>query len=155
MTFPEKGAYRGLPSPDCIDNKSSIVATAAFQFDNGKKERPDKRECSVFWADDDDALTLLALQNTCDKKGNSRPQFRSGACLISLENLQSVKGKYKDVFDFERAPIAGSQDLQPNPYHGNLLVDVSANRSLRHQISSVLAYYSKAVANRQDLDALM
>jgi len=161
MDFPAEGVYRGMSTPDTIiEPTTSTVGLAAFQFKPNQNRSDDSEECSVNWIDDENALVSVAAQVSVDRKtGESRKQFAIGACKISLEQLDCVKDKYPMCFSYERAPITEAANGNvPNPYHGNLLFvnpKQQGAKSLKRQVSSVLAYMADTFVPRVELDALL
>ena len=98
-SFPSEGAYHGIASTNDFENyERRRLSPTAFIF-TGNKDADDRstEECSVSWADDDDALYVLADQVKTDKKtGELRPQFRGGVCRISLECLERLRESYPE-----------------------------------------------------------
>ena len=70
MPFPESGAYHGIASTGDFENlERRRLSSTAFIF-NANRDSEDQtiEECSISWADSDEALYMLADQVKYDKK---------------------------------------------------------------------------------------
>ena len=79
--------------------------------------------------DHEDAIHLTLSQT----KESGELQFKTGIGVLARTELDKIKKKHYGFFDYERSPI------QDNPYHGNLLLDGSAEKPRRTLIRAVLA----------------
>ena len=167
MPFPEAGAYHGIASTGDFENiERRRLGPTAFIFNaNRNSEDSTTEECSVSWADSEEALYMLADQIKLDKKTDEfRPQFLGGVCRIPLEGLENLRKTYPECFDFNRDPMdyQGHTGLRENTHHGNLLLlnaQTKETKAARKMIVAVLAYIASPpqshVYSRDELDALL
>lgn len=126
ITFP-KEFIRGISNKDFIFDGQ--ILPSAFHFeDQGREDK--MLEASINWLDDNEAI-IVALRQ---KKDNGKFQFPAGLAKLNLEKVKFfLKGYVENGFSYERAPIEGNQ------YHGNLLLDSSIDKKIRHIIMNGLA----------------
>lgn len=120
--------WRGIPNKDFISN--SLVLANAFQFDD--VSRPDgKKELSINWNDCEEALTTALNQ----RKPNGKLQFPAGVANLELAKVELFLSAFinQGLFSYERNEIDG------NPYHGNLLITGTLDKQSRSLVSSGLA----------------
>lgn len=167
MPFPESGAYHGIASTGDFENlERRRLSSTAFIF-NANRDSEDQtvEECSISWADSDEALYMLADQVKYDKKIDGlRPQFLGGVCRIPLASLESLRETYSECFDYNRDPMSyqGRAGTRENSHHGNLLIlnaQTKATKAAKKNIVAVLAYMASPpqsdVYSRNELDKLL
>lgn len=128
---------RGISEKEYIDEQGR-VSGSAFQF--LQTEREDGfSECSINWFDEKEALNLIKGQlKTAEPK---RYQFHC-AVVVPVSEADRIRANplYRDVFTYERQPLAGNQ------YHGNLLKkDALIKKQHFRTIQGLLAFVSKPV----------
>ena len=167
MQYPTKGAYHGIANPgDYISIERRTLSPTAFNFQLSKStENPTTAECSISWADNDEALFVLADQvKDDDRSGGVRPHFLGGVCRVPMVNLENLRATYPDCFDYDRSPMdyRGHGGTHLNPYHGNpLLYNLQSKetKAAKKNIVSVLAWAASMplsdVYSREELDALL
>lgn len=167
MSFPVEGAYHGIASPNDYENlERGRLSPTAFIFKAGyDSDGRVTEECSISWADNDEALYMLADQVKYDSRtGAYRPQFRGGVCRIPLTSLEDLKKAYPECFDYNRDPMdyQGRLGVRLNTHHGNMLIlnaDTKAVQRAKKMIRSILAYMASSpqsdVYSREELDALL
>ncbi len=112
MSFPDN-SLTGIQNDSLILQKG-VVSAGLFQFRENPIRSDSKKEQSINWQDDQNAIVLTLNQQKLD----GTYQFQSGIAVIPrdkidwLIDLQTTKG----FLSYERQP------LQENPYHGNILV---------------------------------
>jgi hypothetical protein len=137
MGYPDR-FIRGVADPNFIDDEGRASA-AIFQFDYANRE-DGFYESSINWYDNENALSMIMEQ----RKENDEQafQFRYGAAVIERYDADRIikNTLYRDVFQYERAPIDSNQ------YHGNLLrKDASLKKTIRSIISSSLALNARLI----------
>lgn len=141
--YPEN-LYRGVSSLGDI-TKEGYVMAGAFKFDayDGNLRDDDGFcELSINWNDDDDSLHLLLGQH---KPFKEEKQFKAGYCKIERALIDLMLKQYIDAgrFKYERRPIEANpeQDIQANPYHGNLLMlndlDKNTKKNIQHSLATL------------------
>ena len=138
--YPES-FYRGLTNKDCR-TQEGFIAAGAFLFDEyDPGHRNDEyRELSINWKDDSGSLTRLLNQH---KPHSETKQFKEGCCEVSVAKMKLVLKAHIDqsYFSYERRKIEADEenDIEANPYHGNLLMKHGVSNGLRKQIENSLA----------------
>ena len=132
--------HRGISSPGFID-EGKYVNVQAFSFDKYDPNRKDGfRELSINWHDSDESIRITLSQH---KPYKSEPQFKVGFCSINLSEVEMcLKVFISDgFFDYERSPVVGcaDEDVDDNPFHGNLLVKESTPAHIYDSIKNTLA----------------
>lgn len=140
MTFPDE-FFRGLPNSDCL-SPEGYVSEAAFRFANYEltNREDDKCELSINWNDSEDAIAKLLEQK---KPGKDEFQFKIGYCTVSTSLMLSALKAFirSGDFTYERRPVVGdaAQEIQDNPFHGNLLLTKNASNATRKNVQCALA----------------
>lgn len=111
---------RGLSNKNYISN--GMVVQDAFQFVDFNRE-DNKRELSINWLDDEEALTNILSQ----RKDSGKLQFPAGVAKLEMSTVMMVLANLKNAgyFSYERSPLPN------NIYHGNLLLDNSVEKPIR------------------------
>lgn len=133
--------YRGISGKDWV-TAEGYPTEAAFSFDSYEKTgREDGfRELSINWNDTEDSLNILLSQH---KPHTDLPQFKMGYCKIQKKMMITLMDTFirDGLFDYERRPIKGcvEEDIQANPYHGNLLMKRTVSNVVKKNIQCTLA----------------
>jgi len=147
MTYPDT-FLRGLSTDECVSE--GIVSSAAFQLHfephllrNGCAASSVgwEDDSSVGWEDDSSVVDVMMKQ---EKDG--KPQFKAGLARFQRESIDRLMKipAFTGVLSYDREPIP------ENPYHGNLLVSSTANRTQRRLLPGVIAtQYSEIIPRPQ------
>ena len=143
--------HRGISNP-CFIVDGCYLDKQAFHFDDYDSSRGDDyRELSINWDDDSDSIKNLLCKR---KPHKDVPQFKGGYCTF---NRVSLRSSLKMFFDdkrmgFERRAIEGSEedDIQPNPYHGNILIHKDVPKIIIGNVESTLATLAESITIRND-----
>lgn len=133
--------FRGISNEDDLDNDVYLKSSAFLFGRDVPKDRTDgNRELSVVWDDCKEALeTLLRQRKT---KGDGL-QFPCGYATITLSRFEDTVLKYitGGLVSYERKPICGDTEsgIEDNPYHGNILLHMSASEQQKKNIQHALA----------------
>lgn len=139
--YPEE-FYRGVSSPNEVTQEGYLMS-GAFKFpnyDGASREDDGFCELSINWNDDEKALEILLEQH---KPFKEEKQFKAGYCMINRMSLDLMFKPYIDdgCFSYERRPVEENldEDVQANPYHGNLLMLNELDRNTKKNIQHSLA----------------
>lgn len=133
--------YRGVANESDVD-KGVYLKASAFLFgsDVPTYRQDGKKELSIVWNDDDEALRLLLRQK--NKKGTG-PQFAHGYATIQLSKFENTVIDYiaGNLVSYERRPIQEDKEhgVEENLYHGNILLHQSATDQIRKNVQHSLA----------------
>lgn len=142
MDYPEK-FIRGISNSDFID-KEGRASAALFQFLDMKRA-DEFYESSINWYDDEEALQHIMNQRK--EKEETKFQFKCGAAIIARSEADRIIANplYKDIFAYERFPIAGNQ------YHGNLLrKDNVIKKPIQNVIAASLAMNAQIILRPEE-----
>lgn len=149
--YPEE-FYRGVSALDNI-SKEGYIGAGAFKFDNYNGNSRDNDgfcELSINWNDDDNALKVLLEQH---KPFKEEKQFKAGYCKINRNCVELMLKQYIDdeCFKYERRPIKENpdEDIQHNPYHGNLLMLNELDKNIKKNIQHSLATLAGTIIRRE------
>lgn len=133
--------YRGISGKDWV-TEQGYPTEAAFSFDpyDRSNRTDDYRELSINWSDSEEALQTLLSQR---KPHTDVPQFKFGYCKIQKKMMLALMDTFiKDgLFYYERDPIEENEkeDIQANPFHGNLLMKKTVSNAVKKNIQCTLA----------------
>jgi len=135
MNYPST-FLKGISNPqDVVDG---IVSAVPFRFDpkDPKQIRGLKLLQSIDWEDDNGVIPLL--MNQTNQKGDI--QFKAGLARVPISCVDYINSLPKlGGLDYER-------EVQPNnPYHGNLIIGIGANKPQRDIISNMLAGHAEFI----------
>lgn len=143
--------YRGISTTEHITPEGYLMA-GAFQFskyDGCLRNDDGFCELSINWNDDDDSIKLLLEQQ---KPNKAELQFKVGYCKITKSGMDMLLKTYINDghFKYERRPIEENliEDIQPNPYHGNLLMTNKINKHIQKNIQHSLATLAGSIIKR-------
>jgi len=139
MSFPDS-CLRGISVPDQMLDDGT-VSTAAFNFSD--KVRGDGfKELSIVWEDDEKAGEVLLNQ----KKDNGEFQFKVGYAFVPRNEIDHLikQPTVNGMLNYER------QELENNPYHGNILVHSNTSRHMIRKIQAYLALFVSSVVRREE-----
>ncbi|MCD8290793.1 MAG: hypothetical protein LUC91_04750 [Prevotella sp.] len=143
--------YRGVSNPENNVSSSGQALAGIFQFDGRNSSNVDYDELSINWNDDPDSIQTLYHQH---KPHSEDRQFKYGYCKIELSEIKCYFRSYirNREFGYERRPIEGkeSDDIQPNPYHGNLLIPKDIEKGIKKNIQHSLATLAREVIKWED-----
>lgn len=149
--YPEE-FYRGVSSLENV-TKEGYVMAGAFKFDNyDGNSRGDDGFCelSINWNDNEDAKKILLEQH---KPFKEEKQFKAGYCIVKRAYVDQMLKPYisKGHFSYERRPVEEnlSEDIQANPYHGNLLVHNDLDKNAKKNIQHSLATLAGSIIKRE------
>lgn len=132
--------FRGISNSTFIIN-GCYLDKQAFHFDSYDAKRGDNyRELSITWNDNEDALRVLMEQR---KPHKDEYQFKGGYCKYNRVALTQFMKNYfiKGDMDLERRAVEASveDDIQANPYHGNILLSNDLPKAVVNNVESTLA----------------
>lgn len=108
-------------------------------------------ELSINWNDNEGALKTLLEQHKPFKTEN---QFKVGYCKLDRIEIELALKTYikEGHFKYERSPLLGDkdEDIQPNPYHGNLLMLNGIDKNAKKNIQHTLATLAGQIIHRED-----
>ena len=89
---------------------------------------------SINWEDDENAIDHLQSQ-----KKNGEIQFKGGIVRIPRTGVDEIISHFHAVsqFAYER------EELEDNPYHGNLLFSTNITKELRNTICGSLSFIAR------------
>ena len=134
MEYPDfflRGIARDDPqfiNPPILNSTQRIPTANLFTggFDLNEDRQDEFEELSINWIDDDGAYDVAFSQINSKNGGH---QFKAGVGVYDFATLKEIASSqfYKDILNYERAPIPN------NKYHGNILLHkgVSAEKSMK------------------------
>ena len=139
---------RGISDPNVV-SKEGYATSGVFDFENYKGRADKFREMSINWMDDEGAIDTLLNQHKPHKQD---PQFKVGYAKVNKYLLDTFFNQYinERFLSYERSPIEENveEDIQRNPYHGNLLFNNDTSEAIRKNIQSSLATLAGCVVKR-------
>ncbi|MGD1007433.1 MAG: hypothetical protein ABR980_09415 [Ignavibacteriaceae bacterium] len=127
---------RGISGQNHVGDDDTISG-AVFHFggkDNVEERNDDYNEESIFWKDDEEAITLILSQ----KKVSGDLQFKVGAVVVNRKKVDNVIKVIleEEKLSYERKPDPKNPN---NKYHGNLLLKKSTSNMRMKNIAGMLA----------------
>lgn len=143
--------YRGISAKGFIVD-GCYVDKQAFHFDPFDASRGDDfRELSINWNDDEGSLKNLLNQK---KPFKDEPQFKGGYCKFNRLTFRAAMNVYFDehTMSYERRRVKASveEDIQENPYHGNILVSKNLSKARISMIETTMATLAGRVYPREE-----
>lgn len=131
--------FRGVQKMNDVD-ANYYLKSSAFLFGSQIRDEDGMRELSIVWNDCDEALgTLLNQKN----KNGTGYQFEPGYATIQLSRFTStvVNHIQRGMVSYERKAIVEDKEngIEPNPYHGNILLHKTASEQMKKNIQHTLA----------------
>ncbi|MHB8336513.1 MAG: hypothetical protein ACYDEE_03755 [Ignavibacteriaceae bacterium] len=147
MDYPES-FLKGITDNQYLDEDGGVAANL-FYFDP-KKNVPEREdgynEESIFWRDDENAVTLILSQ-----RKNENIQFKYGAAVVKLEEIDRLKKlrQYQDILSYER------KRLEDNPYHGNLLLSKNTGKQVMRKLAGAIATVCQEIIPQETNESLL
>jgi hypothetical protein len=141
MDYPEM-YIKGIPNEQCFD-EFGIPITNLYDFkENANRVKNDNfKENSINWYDNDEALFQIFTQIK-----NEEVQFKEGAVILPRNEIDHLKVIYRDIFDYER------NELDGNPYHGNLLLKNHVKPATERVIRGAIAAHFHKILKREEIE---
>lgn len=140
MTFPEN-CLRGIPNSSFLDADGS-VGSHLFYFRPEDVRDDGWTEQSVNWEDDLQAIEFTLNQ----EKEEGGKQFKAGVVILPRREIDRLNRQptVNGVLSYER------QQLDDNPYHGNLLLKTEVCKRVMKKIAAGLALHVSTIILQEE-----